>query len=100
MKFEGLFINSGVSAQSTSYIGKLKTLHQLDTSMQLDETIAGSANFIFGIGNTSSCRSVNLDTPLGSIIFYIVSFNTSFLICLADIDKRGIFFNNVTNQVL
>lgn len=75
-------------------------MQQLDTSMQLDENKAGSTNFIFRIGSTSSIRSIYLDILLKFIIFYVVLFNTSFLIYLADIDKLGVFFNNVTNQVI
>ena len=100
IEFKGLLIGSGVSTQSTGGIGQLKALQQQDTSVQLDKSTAGSANFTFGIGSTSSIGSVNLDTPLGSITFHIVPLNIPFLICLADMDKLGVFFNNVTNQVI
>lgn len=68
--------------------------------MQLDKTLAGSAHFIFGMGSTLSIRLVNLNIPLGFITFHIVSFNTPFLICPADIDKLRVFFNNIINQVI
>ena len=62
--------------------------------------MAGSADVIFGIGTIASIRSVNLNTSLGPIRFYIVPVNTLFWLCLADIDKHGVFFNNITNQVI
>lgn len=68
--------------------------------MQLDKTIARSANFRFGISSTLSIGLVNLDIPLGSITSHILFLNILFLICLANIDKLGIFFNTVTNGVI
>ena len=68
--------------------------------MKLDKTIVRLANFIFGISSTSSIRSINFDTLLKSITFHIMPFNTLFLIYLANMDKLGVFFNNITNQVI
>lgn len=68
--------------------------------MQIDKIIAKSANFIFEISSTISIRSINLNIPLESIIFYIVLFNALFLLYLTDIDKFGVFFNNITYQVI
>ena len=99
-EFKGLLIDSGASTGSTGGIGQLKALQQLDTSVQLDKNTAGLANFIFGIGSVASIGSVNLDTPLGLVTFHIVLVNTPFLLCLADMDKHGAFFNNITNQVI
>lgn len=72
----------------------------MNISIQLDKNTAKSANFTFEIGHAVSIRSFNLDTLLGSIIFYIVPVNTPLLLCLADIDKLGAFFNNITNEVV
>ena len=78
----------------------MKALQQLDTSFQLDKNTAGLANFTFEIGSTALIRSVNLHTLLRLITFHIVPVNTPFLLCLANIDKHGAFFNNTTNQVI
>lgn len=72
-------------------------MQQLDTSVKFDKNTAGLANFIFRIGNAASIRLVDLDLSLKEIIFYIVSINTPFLLCLADINKHGAFLNNITN---
>ena len=37
---------------------------------------------------------------MGPITFYIVKVNTPFLLCLADMDRLGAFFNNTINQVV
>ncbi len=55
--------------------------------------------FIFGIKSIVLIESVNLNTLLKSTIFYIISVNILFLLCIVDIDKYGAFFNNITNKV-
>ena len=100
IEFKELLIDSGASTRSTGDIGQLKALQQLDFSIQLNKKTAGSANFTFGIGSAASIGSVNLDTPLGPITFHIVPVNTPFIVCLADMDKLGAFFNNTTNEVI
>ena len=99
-EFKSLFIDSGAAIKSTGGIGQLKALQQINDSIKIDCSTAGSANFTFGIGSTASLGHINLDTSIGPIIFHIMSVNTSFLLCLADMDKLGVFFNNVTNELI
>lgn len=75
-------------------------MQQHDTSIQLDKNIAGLNNFTFRIGNVASIGFVNLNIPLGPVIFYIVLINTLFLLSLADINKLGAFFNIILNEVI
>ena len=83
-EFKGLLIDSGTATRSTGGIGQLKALQKIISSAKLDKTTAGSANFIFGIGSTSSIGTVNLDTPMGMIVFHIVQVSTPFLLCLCN----------------
>ena len=99
-EFKGLLIDSSISTQSIGGIGQLKALQQFNISVQLNKNTAELANFIFGIKSVASIRFINLYTLLGSVTFHIVPVNTSFLLCLADMDKYGVFFNNITNQVI
>ena len=99
-EFKGLLIDSGAATRSTGGIGQLKALQKIISSTSLDKITAGSANFIFGIGSTSSIGTVNLDTSMKMIVFHIVQVNTPFLLCFADIDKLGAYFNNLTNEVV
>ena len=99
-EFKGLLIDSGAATRSTGGIGQLKALQRIDNKIILDKDYAGSADFVFGIGKTSSIGVINLDTPVGKITFHIVDVNTPFLLCLADLDKLGAFFNNLTNKII
>jgi hypothetical protein len=45
----------------------------------------------------SSIDTANIHTLIDRIQFYIVNANISFLLCLADIDKLQIYYNNIQN---
>lgn len=99
-KLKELLIDSGASTWLIGGIGQLKVLKQLNNSIQPNKNTARSANFIFGIRSVALIGSVDLDTLLGLITFYIVPVNTLFLLYLAKINKHRAFFNIITNQVI
>ena len=99
-KFKGLLIDSETATRSTNDIGQLKALQKIDDTIQLNQSTAGSANFVFDIGNTGSIKSIKINTSIGSITFHIINVNIFFLLCLTDLDKSKAFFNNVTNKVI
>lgn len=80
-----MLIDSGAASRSTGGIGQLKALQKVKGLVTLDNTTAGSINFIFGIGSALSIGTVNLDTPVGMIVFHIIQANTPFLLCLTEI---------------
>ena len=55
---------------------------------------------MFGVGSTPSIGTINLDIPMGTVVFHILQVNTPFLLCLADMDKLGAYFNNIINQLV
>lgn len=82
-------------------IDQVKELQQLNISIQLSKNTTRSANFLFRISNATLIGSVNSDTPLKTLVtFHILPVHKSFLLYLADIDKLGIFFHNITNEVI
>ena len=99
-EFKDLLIDSNTATRSTDGIGQLKALQKIDDTIQLNQSTAGSANFVFGIESTGSIESININTPIGPITFHIISINTSFLLCFANLDKSETFFNNVINKVI
>lgn len=99
-EFKGLLIDSGAAARSTGGIGQLEALQRLDDSMKLDKSTARVYNFIFGLGKTNLVGAIKLNTPMGRITFHIVDANTPFLFSLGDLDRLGIYFNNVSNHLV
>ena len=62
--------------------------------------MAKLSNIIFEIKNTLSIYTVDLDMFMKIIIFYIVQISILFLLCLVDLDKLRVFFNNLTNKII
>ena len=54
----------------------------------------------FGIGSATSIGSITIKTPIGKCEFHIVRASTPFLLSLNDMDKRGIFLDNVRNELI
>jgi hypothetical protein len=98
-EFKGILVNCGAARRSTAGIGQFTALQRLDDSIQLDKSTAGS-KIQFGIGSTSTMGTTKLNTPLGQLIFHIVGVNTPFLLCLVDLDRLGVYFNNLINELV
>lgn len=93
-------IDSSVATHSTSEIDQFKALQAVNNSIQLDKSIIRSASFIFGIESTLSIGIVILKMLIELVVFYIIQTNILFLLYLADIDKLGVFFNNINNKLI
>lgn len=100
IEFKGLLINSGAVARSTDKIDQFKAFQGVDDSVHFDVNIVESFNFTFDIDNKILLESVNLITSSRLIIFHIVSINISFLLCLTDMNRLKVFFNNIINQLI
>lgn len=100
IKFKDLLLDSDTSTKLTGRLGLLKTLQKIDSTIKINNSTAGSANFSFGIDNTTSLCYINLDIPIELLIFHIVSVHTLFVICLADLNKLSVLFNNVINELV
>jgi hypothetical protein len=44
--------------------------------------------------------TVAVETPFGTIRFAVMPINTPFLLCLADMNRCGIYFNNINNTLM
>ena len=95
--FVGIMIDTGASSQSTAGYGQFCALQKLDASTKLDVSTKGKVNVQFGIGSTSSIGSTWVTTPIGKTEFHIVEVDTPFLLCLADMDRLQVYFNNLDN---
>jgi hypothetical protein len=43
---------------------------------------------------------VNINTPIGQVEFHVVKAKTPFLLCLADIDRLGVYLDNLRNVLI
>ena len=92
-------IDTRASKRSTAGLSQLKALQRTE-DVHIDESTKGMVTVQFGIGSTSSIGSVKISTPIGQVQFHIVDAYTPFLLSLADMDALGVYFNNLTNQLV
>jgi len=68
--------------------------------MDIDVAQTGAVNVQFGIGSTASIGSVAVKTPIGLVDFHMVKVDTPFLLCLADMDRLQVYYNNVMDTLI
>lgn len=67
----------------------------------MDTSTAGKASIKFGKGNiTTSLGTVQVSTEIGKIDFEVLDAPTPFLLCLADMDRLKVYFNNTTDELV
>ena len=98
-EFFGIMIDSGASRHSTAGYGQFLAYKE-ENAIAIDTTKAGAVNVQFGIGSTSSLGSVLIETPLGLVEFHVVKADTPFLLSLADMDRLGVYFDNIRNVLV
>jgi hypothetical protein len=57
-------------------------------------------NIQFSISSTILIRSVAVKTLISLVDFYIVKADTPFLLCLVDMDRLQVYYNNVINTLI
>jgi hypothetical protein len=98
--FYGVVIDTGASKYSTAGLGQFQALQRTNGDVKLDETTKGRVTVQFGIGSTSSIGSTKVITPIGEVEFHVMLAKTPFLLSLADMDKLGVYFNNLTDRIV
>jgi hypothetical protein len=95
-KFYGVVIDTGASQKSTAGYNQFLAYRKIYPAI-IDTTRAGQVTVQFGIGGASSIRSVMIQTPIGNVEFHVVQADTPFLLCLANMDTLGVYYNNLTD---
>jgi hypothetical protein len=98
-EFKNILVNCDAAERSTEGIEQFKALERISNDVKLNTKTAGS-NIRFDIGNTLILGFVDLNIPLEIITFHIVGVNTPFLLCLNDLNRLRIYFNNLINEMI
>jgi hypothetical protein len=98
-RFYGVVIDTGASQRSIAGYGQV-VAYQKSHPVTIDTTRAGMVKVQFGIGTASSIGSVTVQTPIGTVEFHVVQADTPFLLCLADMDALGVYYNNLKNALV
>ena len=97
--FQGIMPDTGAAGVSTAVEAQVQALQRID-AIQVDRSTAGQHTIRFGKGRATSCGTIRVQTPVGHIVFQVVPTNTPFLLCLADMDKMGVKFDNLENVLV
>jgi hypothetical protein len=67
----------------------------------IDISTVGKASIKFGKGSvTASISTAQVSTEIRNIDFKVLEVPTLFLLCLADIDRLNVYFNNTTDELV
>ncbi|KAE9570079.1 hypothetical protein CGMCC3_g13792, partial [Colletotrichum fructicola] len=97
--FQGIMPDSGAAGFSTAGHPQFVALRKhILPSVDLDTSAVGEASIRFGRGDAiTSIGTTKVPTPFGPITFHVVPSDTPFLLCLQDMDRLGIKFDNLNN---
>ena len=96
----GVIIDIGASRKSIAGYGQFQALQAVDKSVSLDISIKGQVTVQFGIGAFTFIRTIDVNSPIGKVQFHIIKVDTSFLLCLADIDRLYIKYDNLKDIII
>src|SRR6266700_6246564 len=99
-EFYSVMIDIGASKKSTAGYGQYLVYKAINDNVDIDITQTGAVNVQFGIGSTASIGSVAVKTPIGLVDFHVVKADTPFLLCLVDMDRLQVYYNNVTDTLI
>ena len=77
----GIMIDTGAAQRSTAGEGQFLALQQI-RDIKLNKSRAGEAIIKFGIGQTSSLGTIDVNTPVSQVTFHVVPADVPFLFCL------------------
>ncbi|KAI0993086.1 hypothetical protein K3495_g15098 [Podosphaera aphanis] len=97
--FHSIMIDTGASKISTAGYDQYIACQKFNSYVKIDKSKAWAINVQFGIGSAPSI-GFKLNTPVGVTEFHVVHADTPFLLCLADMDRLKIYYNNVDNVLV
>ncbi|KAF2022610.1 hypothetical protein EK21DRAFT_119577 [Setomelanomma holmii] len=99
--YQGILPDTGAANVSTVGKEQYLALTQEDPTVKMDTSTAGKASIKFGKGEaTASIGTAQVSTDIGTINFEVVDAPTPFLLCLADMDRLKVYFNNTTDELV
>jgi len=98
-EFQGIMPDTGAAGVSTAGEPQVQALQKIN-DISIDTSRAGEQNIKFGIGDGRSIGTVDVNTPLGVITFHVVPAHTPFLLCVQDMDRMGVKFDNLRNVLI
>lgn len=97
--FQGIMPDTGASGVSSAGEEQVAALLQLKPSLKIDPFSEGRT-ITFGKGSAPVIGTLQVPTPVGTILFHVVPLNTPFLFCLQDMDRLQVMYDNLQNILI
>ena len=99
--FQGIMPDTGAAGVSTAGQLQFQALQKIDPRVQLDTSTAGVHGIVFGKGSAERSKgTIQVETPIGVITFQVMGTTTPLLLCLDDMDRLGVRFDNLNNELV
>lgn len=98
--FAGVLIDTGSAKVSTAGERQYNAYIKAFGDTALDQSTSGSVSIQFGIGKATSIGSVQVYMPIGTATFHVMPTDTPFLLCLQDMDRMGVYYNNIRDAII
>jgi len=100
-EFQGIMPDTGAARVSTAGKDQFLALQRALPTLELDRSRQGEATIRFGGGKlVESVGTVDLEMPVGTASFHVLDTPTPFLLSLGDMDRLGIYLNNLENALV
>lgn len=98
--FRGILPDTGASGCSSAGEPQVKALQRIQPHAFLDKSTAGRHRIRFGKGDCESLGTIHVTTPIGTIPFEILPTDTPFLMCLQDMDRLKVTYDNIRDVMV
>jgi hypothetical protein len=98
--FQDIMLDNGTIGVFIVRKPQIVAFQKLDPTISINTFIAGNYKICFGKGEAVSIGTIQVSTPLGNIMFYVLLTNTLFLYCFQDIDRMKIKLDNIQNVLV
>ncbi|EFQ89132.1 hypothetical protein PTT_14709, partial [Pyrenophora teres f. teres 0-1] len=99
--YQGILPDTGAANVSTVGKEQYLALTREDPTVKIDTSTAGKASIKFGKGEaTASIGTVQVSIEIGKINFEVLKAPILFLLCLADMDRLKVYFNNTIDELV
>ena len=100
-EFYSVIIDTGTSKKSTvGYRQYFTYKATTNNNTDINTTQTRAINIQFGISLTTLIGLVTVKTLIGLINFHVVKADTPFLLCLTDMDRLQVYYNNIIDTLI
>ena len=99
-QFHEVMINIEAFKHSTTDYGQYLAYQKYIEDTSIDTKKARTINVQFDIEEISFIGSIMIIMPVSTAEFHVIWADTSFLLCLVDMNRLNIYLNNLTNKLI